>query len=150
MSTRRSLAPAAAAILLVGAGCGGSAAVSLQSAEATFAHEHVSFQSDWRSGSKNPYLTQPSKAPLASILPQRLIPHLRGAAWWQSARTFRTRELFVFDRSSEAEQLVAWERKGVEQGTIDAGKNVVLVAKNAVYFGDNVPAAHRAMATLRG
>jgi hypothetical protein len=33
--------------------------------------------------------------------------------------------------------------------TIEAGKNVVPVARNAGYFGDNVPAAHRAMATLR-
>ncbi len=56
----------------------------------------------------------------------------------------------VFARSSDARQFLAWDEKGVRQGTIRQGKNVVLVARNAVYFGENVPAAHRAMATLRG
>jgi len=142
--------PAAAALLLAGAGCGGSGGVSLRSAEAAFDRAQIPFQSDWRSGTTNPFLTQAGETSRLAMVPVQLRPRLRAAAWALNANTFQARFLLVFARSSDAQQFLAWDRKGVRQGTIDQGKNVVLVARNAVYFGQNLPAARRAMATLRG
>ena len=136
----------AVALVLAAAGCGGGGGVSLRSAEAAFAHQHIRFQSDWSLTQKNSNLSQSHFGGVTSLLPRQAVPHVRGAAWSVSSATFHSRLLFVLDSASEAKQLAADRHLAPTTGN----QNVVLVARNVVYEGDDSPAARRAMATLRG
>lgn len=115
---------------------------TLRQAEAAFARDRLPFQRDWSSASANPYLVDQAN-PKAAI-PISFRRHLVGWAGGTNPSTFQSWQVFVFDSDSAAELFAhRWCRPPSCVGFIS------LRADNVAYVGSRIPAAARAIASLR-
>ena len=129
--------------MFVVTGCAGAGAVSLRSAEAAFAHNHVAFESDWQSTPKNPFLSASSSGFINTLLSERLRARLKAIAAWESPFTYKQRLLFVFDSAAVAARFAS----SVNRHASYSG--VVLVSGNLAYLGEDLPGVRAAMSSLQ-
>jgi hypothetical protein len=115
---------------------------TLLQAEAAFYRAHLPFQRDWSPRSANPYLVGQAN-PRAEI-PDAFRPHLIGWAGGTNSATFQSWQIFVFDSDAEASLFAhTWCKTPSCVGQLS------LRADNVAYVGSRIPAASRAIASLR-
>lgn len=107
---------------------------SLRAVERAFYAAHVPFSTDWQARPVNPYLVPRPSGPRKELQP-RFRPHLIGWAAELSSKTFRGRQVWVFDGAAIAGSYQKSLRAHCAPQPSCSRK--ILRANNVVYQGTN-------------
>jgi hypothetical protein len=117
----------------------------LRSVEAAFYRAKLPFAEDWSPHPLNPYLVPAQKTDPRQSVPMAIRARLVGWAGGGNSNTFKSWQVFVFDRATAAVSFATAQRAHCKPPDCNA---IVLRADNVVYFGDRLKGALDALATL--
>lgn len=117
----------------------------LRQAEAVFYRAGLPFSAEWSPRPVNPYLVPRQPNDPRQGLPAALRSHLIGWAGGSNSSTFKTWQVFVFDREPSAVAGANWWKRRCKPASCNG---FVLRAENVVYFGTRLVRADRAMKQL--